>query len=161
MLTDLNLLLQQVLEDQEILIKEKHARFELEKLPSIAVNPGQIRQVFQNIISNALKFIKKGTPPVVRIHAKIGPGPTGQQDNSRFCHISIKDNGIGFDEKFADNIFTLFRRLHTKDRFEGTGIGLAISKKIVEKHGGNIIAKGEEGEGAEFIIILPVSNETL
>jgi PAS domain S-box-containing protein len=156
-LTDLNVLLQQVLEDQEILIKEKHAKFEVGTLPSIEVNSGQMRQVFQNIISNALKFIKKGTTPVVRIHAKIGPGPLEQQEDGRFCHISIKDNGIGFDEKFADNIFTLFRRLHTKDRFEGTGIGLAISKKIVEKHGGNIIAKGVEGEGAEFIIILPVS----
>lgn len=162
-LTDLNQLLQQVLEDQEVLIKEKHARFEVGTLPSIEVNPGQIRQVFQNIISNSLKFIKKGATPVVRIHAKIGPGllPADQDDNGAFCYISIKDNGIGFDEKFADNIFTLFRRLHTKDRFEGTGIGLAISKKIIEKHGGNIIAKGVEGEGAEFIIILPVSNETL
>jgi PAS domain S-box-containing protein len=159
-MTDLNLLLQQVLEDQEILIREKNARFNISPLPIIEVNPGQIRQVFQNLISNGLKFIRKGTAPVIDISAKTmkrSPFDGGSDTDDNYCYISFKDNGIGFDEKFADNIFTLFRRLHTKDKFEGTGIGLAISKKIVEKHGGHIIAKGMEGQGAEFIIILPVT----
>lgn len=157
-MTDLNVLLNQVLEDQEILIRERDARFEISTLPRIEVNPGQMRQVFQNLVSNALKFIRKGNPPVIQISARTTTSAVGEDDGhgDNYCYISFRDNGIGFDEKFADNIFTLFRRLHTKDKFEGTGIGLAITKKIVEKHGGHIIAKGVEGQGAEFIIILPV-----
>ncbi|MEO6720490.1 MAG: ATP-binding protein [Ferruginibacter sp.] len=157
-LTDLNILVKEVLEDYEIVIKEKKARISVEALPAIEVNPGQIRQVFQNLISNALKFVQPGEPPVLHISAKmIDDNTTIENDSkSRWCYISFHDNGIGFDDKFASKIFTLFRRLHTKDKFEGTGIGLAISKKIIEKHRGQIIARGREGKGAEFIIILPV-----
>ncbi|MDO9375958.1 MAG: ATP-binding protein [Ferruginibacter sp.] len=159
--TDLNVLINEVLEDYEILLKEKKASIIVDPLPSIEVNPGQMRQVFQNIISNALKFIRKDTPPYIRISAN--PGVDGNEpatNNESFCYLSFKDNGIGFDDKFARTIFTLFRRLHTKDKFEGTGIGLAISKKIIEKHRGNIIAKGQEGVGSEFIIVLPTRQNT-
>jgi two-component system CheB/CheR fusion protein len=158
-LTDLNLLISEVLEDYEILIKEKQATIVVDKLPAIEVNPGQIRQVFQNIISNALKFIRKDIPPYIRISSQLILNETTENSGTPggSCYLSFEDNGIGFDDKFAKKIFTLFRRLHTKDRFEGTGIGLAISKKIIEKHRGNIIAKGREGNGSEFIIILPVS----
>ncbi|MES2892659.1 MAG: ATP-binding protein [Bacteroidota bacterium] len=159
--TDLNVLINEVLEDYEILLKEKKASIIVDPLPSIEVNPGQMRQVFQNIISNALKFIRKDTPPYIRISAN--PGVEGNEPathNESFCYLSFKDNGIGFDDKFARTIFTLFRRLHTKDKFEGTGIGLAISKKIIEKHRGNIIAKGQEGVGSEFIIVLPTRQNT-
>ncbi|HZI54431.1 MAG TPA: ATP-binding protein, partial [Chitinophagaceae bacterium] len=155
-LTDLNVLLNEVLEDYEILIKEKKATITIGDLPSIEVNPGQMRQVFQNIISNALKFIRHEVPPDIRISCKpvLTENEVERKEES-FCYLSFKDNGIGFDDQFAKKIFTLFRRLHTKDKFEGTGIGLAISKKIIEKHHGNIIAKGQEGNGSEFIIVLP------
>ncbi len=160
--TNLNDILNEVLEDYEILIKEKKANIVVEKLPSIEVNAGQMRQVFQNIISNALKFVRKDAHPSIHISAQIKSSNSDEpnvQLNSGHCYLCFQDNGIGFDDKFAKNIFTLFRRLHTKDKFEGTGIGLAISKKIVEKHGGHIIAKGIEGKGAEFIIILPMSQQ--
>ena len=163
-LTDLNTVIKEVLEDYEILIREKNAKISVETLPVIEVNPGQIRQVFQNLISNALKFVQKGTPPSLHISAKMIGDTTIDNKvtvEGQNCYISFSDKGIGFDDKFASKIFTLFRRLHTKDKFEGTGIGLAISKKIIEKHGGHIIAKGCEGKGAEFIIILPVSQRSV
>lgn len=160
-LTDLNVLLNEVLEDYEILIKEKKATITIGDLPSIEVNPGQMRQVFQNIISNALKFIRHEVPPDIRISCKPFLSENGvERKEESFCYLSFKDNGIGFDDQFAKKIFTLFRRLHTKDKFEGTGIGLAISKKIIEKHHGNIIAKGQEGNGSEFIIVLPTRQKT-
>jgi light-regulated signal transduction histidine kinase (bacteriophytochrome) len=158
--TDLNSVIKEVLEDYEMLIKEKNASIEVGEMPSIDVNPGQIRQVFQNLISNSLKFVQEGLAPSLHIRSKLIGDTTfenGIKIEGKYCYISFQDNGIGFDDKFASKIFTLFRRLHTKDKFEGTGIGLAISKKIVEKHNGHIIAKGWEGKGAEFIIILPVS----
>lgn len=162
-LTDLNKLINEVLEDYELLIQEKRGKVIVENLPSIEVNAGQIRQVFQNIISNSLKFSRKDVAPFLHISSKI----VSQEDavgnhlvpNGGQCYLRFKDNGIGFDDKFARNIFTLFRRLHTKDKFEGTGIGLAISKKIVEKHRGHIIAKSSEDNGSEFIIILPVTQQ--
>lgn len=161
-LTDLNVVVNEVLEDYEILLKEKQASVVVDLLPTIEVNPGQMRQVFQNIISNALKFIRKDTPPYIRVSAKPGINELeAAPDHESFCYLSFKDNGIGFNDKFARTIFTLFRRLHTKDKFEGTGIGLAISKKIIEKHRGNIIAKGQEGVGSEFIIILPKKQNTI
>lgn len=157
--TNLNDILNDVLEDFEILISEKNANIVVDKLPSVEVNAGQMRQVFQNIISNALKFVRNDATPIIHVTAQIkyssAAGPEVPLAEGH-CYLSFKDNGIGFDDKFAKNIFTLFRRLHTKDKFEGTGIGLAISKKIVEKHGGHIIAKGVEGKGSEFIIILPL-----
>lgn len=160
--TDLNAIVNEVLEDFEMRIKEKGAKITIENLPTIEINPGQIRQVFQNIISNALKFVRKDIPPFIRISSKIRKDASfdeGMPVAGGYCYLSFKDNGIGFDDKFANKIFTLFRRLHTKDKFEGTGIGLALSKKIIEKHKGHIIAKGFEGKGSEFIIILPVSQE--
>jgi signal transduction histidine kinase len=121
-----------------------------------------LRQLFQNLISNALKFSKTGEVPVIEIKAELiaektfnsSPRPDGS-----FCLLSIKDNGIGFDEKYTANVFSLFERLHAKDAYEGTGIGLAIAKKIVEKHGGLIAVKSSEGHGAEFKIILPMKQK--
>lgn len=160
--TDLNLLVREVLEDYEMLIKEKNATITLQELPSIEANSGQMRQVFQNLISNALKFVRPGIQPMISVTASTAPTEPGMNDlqHSRHCFITIKDNGIGFDDKFAKNIFTLFRRLHTKDKFEGTGIGLAVSKKIIEKHKGQIIARGVEGVGSEFSIILPLTQRS-
>lgn len=160
--TDLNKLVKELMEDYELLIKDKNARITVDKLPTIEVNPGQMRQVFQNILSNALKFSKKHEAPVINISSKAvkDDSVTSTEPSSDIYYsISFKDNGIGFDDQFATNIFTLFRRLHTKDKFEGTGIGLAISKKIIEKHKGLISAKSKEGLGSEFIIVLPASQQ--
>lgn len=158
-LTDLKMLLQELLKDFELLIEEKKALITIEDLPAIEVNPGQIRQVFQNIISNALKFSKEDVRPEILISGKricenVFDG-TPDIAGSYAC-IHVKDNGIGFDEKYMANVFTLFKRLHTKDKYEGTGIGLAITKRIIEKHNGQIIAQSSEGEGSDFIIVLPV-----
>ncbi|HEX8461873.1 MAG TPA: ATP-binding protein [Segetibacter sp.] len=158
-LTDLKLLAEELLKDFELIIEEKQATIIVEDLPTIEVNPGQIRQVLQNILSNALKFSRKGTNPVICIFGKRicdSSYDSAAQTDGPFACIHIKDNGIGFDEKYMSNVFTLFKRLHTKDKYEGTGIGLAITKRIIEKHNGSIIAKSTEGQGSEFIIVLPV-----
>ena len=156
-LTDL---VKELKEDFELSIKEKNAQIHVGDLPSIDVNRGQIRQVFQNIISNALKFSTKDKPPVITIggsRIKERSFDSDIDDDGPFCTISIQDNGIGFDEKYVKNIFALFERLNAKDKYEGTGIGLSIAKKIIEKHNGLITAVSREGEGATFQIILPIS----
>jgi two-component system CheB/CheR fusion protein len=157
-MTDLNEIVKGTLEDFELTIKEKNAKIEVGDLPVLPVIPGQIRQVFQNLISNALKFSKKNVPPLIRITsqalAKRSFMSMPQKDGP-FYSISIVDNGIGFDPQFSNNIFNLFQRLHSKDKFEGTGIGLAITKKIIEKHNGLIRADSKEDVGATFVIILP------
>jgi two-component system CheB/CheR fusion protein len=157
-MTDLNEIVKGTLEDFELTIKEKNAKIEVGDLPVLPVIPGQIRQVFQNLISNALKFSKKNVPPLIRITSQ----PLAKrsfmsmiQKDGPFYAITIADNGIGFDPQFSNNIFNLFQRLHSKDKFEGTGIGLAITKKIIEKHNGLIRADSKEGVGATFVIILP------
>jgi signal transduction histidine kinase len=158
-LTDINVILDELLADLEILIAEKNATIKISKFPEMEVVPGQIRQLFQNILSNALKFSKKEVPPVITINVSC----TAQQelegpeaDNGNFCRITITDNGIGFNEIYKEKIFTMFQRLHSKEAFEGTGIGLAIVKKIVEKHNGIITVSSREGEGTTFTLVLPI-----
>jgi two-component system CheB/CheR fusion protein len=161
-LTDLKLLTKELLKDFELLIEEKKATIQVEELPKIEVNPGQFRQVLQNIISNALKFSRSEESPIITISGKRicdSNYDSFEQTDGRFACIHIKDNGIGFDEKYMAHVFTLFKRLHTKDKYEGTGIGLAITKRIIEKHHGTIIAHSIEGQGSEFIIVLPVHQE--
>ncbi|MBC7552867.1 MAG: PAS domain-containing protein [Taibaiella sp.] len=160
--TNLNELLKELLTDYEILIKDKNANIYISRLPEIEVNKGQIRQVFQNIISNALKFSRADEAPAVLITArKLELKEIDSPQGDNFCLISIKDNGIGFDKKYANNIFSLFEKLNAKDKYEGTGIGLAIAKKIVEKHHGIISAKSEEGVGSEFVFIVPISQKRI
>ena len=157
--TDLSVLFKELLEDFELVIKEKKAEVKVGAMPSIAVNRGQIRQVFQNILSNALKFSREDIPPRINIYSRCMATRSfsgAEQENGPFCLIGIGDNGIGFDNKYLTSVFSLFERLHSKDRFEGTGIGLAIAKKIVEKHHGLISAVSTEGRGSEFRIILPM-----
>lgn len=161
---DLNHIVAELKEDLELLIEEKRATISTSELPCIEVNKGQIRQVFQNIISNALKFAKEEVLPLIeisgkRIAEKSFASPL--QPDGPYCMISIKDNGIGFDQKYVGNIFSLFERLNAKDKYEGSGIGLSIAKKIVEKHNGLITAVGTEGSGAEFQLILPVTGTPL
>ena len=158
--TDLNEVVNEIIEDFELIINEKKATIRVNDLPVLNVKRGQIRQVFQNIISNALKFSKPGEPPLIEIFStRISQKSfdAEQNEDGLFYLISIKDNGIGFDEKYVNNIFDLFERLHSKDTYEGTGIGLAIAKKIIEKHHGLITASSKTGGGAEFKIILPIS----
>ncbi|RYZ49373.1 MAG: PAS domain-containing sensor histidine kinase, partial [Sphingobacteriales bacterium] len=156
---DLNLMFDGLRSDYEVMIEEMGAEINIEKLPCIRVNPGQIRQVFQNLVSNALKFSKKGEKPVITISSArvsaLDPF-AGEDPNGRYCRISVRDNGIGFDEKYLENIFSLFERLNAKADYEGSGIGLAIARKIIEKHNGMLTAHSSEGKGAEFIIILPI-----
>ncbi|GAA4740512.1 PAS domain-containing sensor histidine kinase [Flavisolibacter ginsenosidimutans] len=155
---DLNKIVADIKEDFELLIAEKGAIIRSGELPTLAANKGQIRQVFQNIVSNALKFTKPGINPVIDVKAKrIGEKSfaAAEQKDGNYVLLCFKDNGIGFGQQYVQHIFSLFERLNSKDKYEGTGIGLAIAKKIVEKHNGLINAVSKEGEGSEFQIILP------
>jgi signal transduction histidine kinase len=156
---DLNRIIDDLKDDFELVIEEKGAHIDAGELPCVQVNGGQIRQVFYNIVSNALKFSKPGKPPVISITSKrIADKSFTSEDQSDgpFCLISICDNGIGFDEQYLSKIFALFERLNSKDKYEGTGIGMAIAKKIIDKHNGLITAESKHNCGAEFKIILPV-----
>lgn len=159
--TDLNTMFAEVLEDFEITIREKQARITAGDLPELDISPGQFRQVLHNLLSNALKFTRPGTPPVVRLDsARIRERSfdSPMDPDGSFFRFSLADNGIGFEEKFADNIFKLFQRLHPKDRFEGTGIGLAVTKKIIERHNGLITVHSSENSGSRFDWILPANH---
>ncbi|KQS26773.1 response regulator [Dyadobacter sp. Leaf189] len=163
LLTDLNMLISDLLSDFDEIILQKNAEISIGKLPLIDTIPSQIRQVFQNLISNALKFSKPDVPPRITITAELiehkdvhsEPSPAGG-----FCRIVIADNGIGFDEKFLDRIFVIFQRLNNLNSYEGTGIGLAIAKKIMDKHNGLISAQSTQNEGARFILVLPAVQQT-
>ena len=121
-------------------------------LPTIDADPTQMRRLLQNLIGNALKFHRPEAPPLVKISAKRLDSP----ERGQRYQILVEDNGIGFDEKYLDRIFTPFQRLYSQGKYEGTGIGLAICRKIVERHGGSITAKSRPGQGATFIVTLPV-----
>jgi signal transduction histidine kinase len=157
--TDINNILNELVADLEILIAEKNATIHIDKFPEMEVVPGQIRQLFQNILSNALKFSRKDVPPVVNINvSRIAEQDLEgtESENGNYCRIAISDNGIGFNEIYKEKIFTMFQRLHSKEAFEGTGIGLAIVKKIVEKHNGIITVSSREEEGTTFTLVLPI-----
>lgn len=161
---DLKEIVNELLEDFELIIEEKKAQVIVNDLPCIDANKGQIRQVFQNIISNALKFARTDVSPVIKIACKrIGEKSfnSAEDADGLYWMICIRDNGIGFNEKYVENIFSLFERLNSKDKYEGTGIGLAIAKKIIEKHNGIITAVSKPGKGAEFQIILPATQTNI
>jgi len=160
--TDLNVVLQEVLSDFDYMIERKNATIKTSELPTIDSIPSQLRQVFQNLIGNALKFSGNTDHPVIEITSEIIAEKSFESPVSpegRFCRIVVKDNGIGFDEIYLDRIFIIFQSLNDRQTYEGTGIGLAIAKKIIEKHNGLITAKSQVGEGASFIIILPLKYE--
>jgi signal transduction histidine kinase len=121
-----------------------------------------MRQLLQNLIGNALKFHRPDVTPVVRVDAQIisGKPPQGEPDapNVKLCRLSVSDNGIGFDEKYLDRIFNVFQRLHSRADYEGTGMGLAIARKIVLFHGGDITARSKPDAGAQFIVTLPMTH---
>lgn len=151
---DLNKVVDDVLVDLELLIKEKKARVTVGKLPTLEIVKIEAVQIFQNLISNALKYSKAGVPSLIDIKSELLAD--NDDSASQLCRITISDNGIGFDETYMNKIFNMFQRLHGKSEYEGTGIGLAIVKKIIEKHDGTITAKSRENEGATFIITLPL-----
>jgi light-regulated signal transduction histidine kinase (bacteriophytochrome) len=156
---DLNELVLEVLEDFELVLEEKKAQMVTGRLATLEVNRGQARQLLQNLVSNALKFSNDSVAPLIKItgrHLAEKSFDSPEKKNGPFYLLSIEDNGIGFEEKYTPNIFALFERLNAKDKYEGTGIGLAITKKIVEKHSGMIDVKSKPGKGSTFQIILPV-----
>jgi light-regulated signal transduction histidine kinase (bacteriophytochrome) len=156
--SDLNSILAEVLSEMENQIAEKKAVIEAAPLPLLNVNPVLIRPLFHNLVSNAIKYSKKDVTPVVKIYSEFSAGHNGgsQEIKSKYCRIYIEDNGIGFEQKYSEQIFGMFKRLHLHTEFEGTGIGLALCKKIVEEHNGFITARSKVGEGSMFIISLPV-----
>ena len=159
---DLNQVAQEVLSDLEVRIEEVGGRVEVDDLPTIDADPTQMRQLFQNLIGNALKFRRPEDPPVVKIHGKRLDGHSDGLDGGyltdELYEIIVEDNGIGFEEKYLDRLFTIFQRLHGRGEYEGNGVGLAVCRKIAERHGGNITAKRTEGEGAKFMVTLPMTH---
>lgn len=164
--TDLNDVLNDVRSDLEHDVQKKEAKFFVDDLPVIWAIPSQIRQLFQNLISNSLKFTKTGSIPEViikseKIESDHIKGAGVKQESSIFYRIYISDNGIGFDPKYAEDIFVVFKRLHSYHEFQGTGIGLSICKKIVDKHNGSITAESTPNKGSTFIITLPEKNNLI
>ncbi len=157
---DLNLLLNDILSDLEMAIQKKNAEVVIGDLPVIDGIKIQLQQLFQNLISNSLKFSSTSRIPIIEIicknHMKADLLHNGSGESNHWCNIYVKDNGIGFEQQHAEKIFQIFQRLHGRSEFEGSGIGLSICKKIVENHHGKISASGYPDEGATFTITLPV-----
>jgi signal transduction histidine kinase len=149
---DLNDVAAAVISDLELRITETEARLEVAPLPVILADESQMRQLLQNLTMNALKFRQPGAPPHIQICCEETPV---NNNGDRDILLIVEDNGIGFDEKYLDRIFQPFQRLHSQDVFEGSGIGLAICRKIAERHGGSISAQSKPGSGSRFIVRLP------
>lgn len=147
---DLAEVIREVLGDLEVLIESKGAVVDVGELPTIQADPTQMRQVFQNLIANAMKFQGEGAVPHVAIRAE-----PDTSRSTRGWRISVRDNGIGFEQQHAERIFAPFQRLHGRSEFGGSGIGLAIVRRIVERHGGAITAESSPGQGACFLLCLP------
>jgi PAS domain S-box-containing protein len=148
---DLSAVGREVVNDLEGRIELVKGRVELGELPVLDAEELQMRQLLQNLIGNALKFRRPDETPVVKVEARKFTDETGRE----LCELTVADNGIGFDEKYLDRIFNVFQRLHTRNEYEGTGMGLAIVRKIALFHGGDITAKIKPGQGATFIVTLP------
>jgi PAS domain S-box-containing protein len=147
-MVDLNQIMQEIVRDLDLHIKEKNAVLDIAELPVITGNSLRLRQLFSNLISNSLKYSKKDVPPHIEVALNSADGAVA---------ISIKDNGIGFEEQYKEKIFELFERLHTRDKFPGTGIGLSICKRITELHHGTISARSEPNEYSIFEVTLPLT----
>lgn len=157
---DLNLLIEGIESDLELLIIQKEAKIIYSGLPTVDAIPALIYQLFYNLINNSLKFARESTPSVINITAGICDEALvskmpGLRAGIQYWDIKITDNGIGFHQDYAEKMFNVFARLNSREKYEGTGLGLALSRKIVHRHKGEIFAKGQEGRGAEFHVILP------
>ena len=142
--------LEGVLSDLEVRIEKSGVILEVDPLPVVEADALQMRQILQNLIGNALKFIREGVTPMVQVRSRVY-----MENEQEWCEIRVIDNGIGFEQQYAERIFQIFQRLHGRKTFEGTGIGLAICRKIAERHNGTLIAQGELDQGATFIFTLP------
>ena len=159
--TELSLIINEVKAELKDTIQGKHATIEAIELGSANIIAFQFRQLMYNLISNALKFSQADKPSLIQITSRIVKGNKLNNDRlssgKNYCHITVKDNGIGFEPRFSERIFGVFQKLHGKEIYEGTGIGLAIVKKIVENHNGVITATGELKKGATFDIYIPAN----
>jgi two-component system CheB/CheR fusion protein len=159
--TDLSKIVEEVKTDLKEIIDEKHATVEATDLCEVNIIPFQFRQLMHNLISNALKFSRPGKPIHIKIKSRIEMGAVLKDKNllpeKKYCHISVSDNGIGFDPQYKDRIFEVFQKLHGKEEYPGTGIGLAIVKKVVQNHNGFISVASQLNKGAAFNIYIPVS----
>jgi two-component system, LuxR family, sensor kinase FixL len=156
---DLNKLMRNVVSDLEVRLEETGGKVEVEELMVIEADATQMRQLFQNLIVNSLKFRTPDKKPRIKISSQIIENKRRQEmpgQPSSLCQVFVKDNGIGFDEKYLNQIFQPFQRLHTQQEYEGTGIGLSICRRIAERHGGDITAKSRPEHGATFIVTLPI-----
>lgn len=152
---DLNQVLEAVVDDLEFAIENSGAKITSEPLPNIEADVSQMNQLFLNLLSNAMKFRRPDTKPVIHVnYEKITENADGVE--LEYHKLGVKDNGIGFDQEYRDKIFLPFQRLHAREEYEGTGIGLAVCRRIVERHGGRLEAFSAPDEGTEFVIILPV-----
>jgi len=154
--------IREVLSDLEVRIEQTGGTVEVADLPTVEADPMQMRQLFQNLIANALKFQRPEQPPIVKVYGQFLNGhaqhPEGNPTVDRLYQITVEDNGIGFDEKYVDRLFVIFQRLHGRGEYEGNGVGLAICRRIAERHGGNIAAKSTQGAGATFIVTMPTTH---
>lgn len=157
--SDLNGIIREIIVDIDEEIKEKKAAITVEKLPSLSVNPRLIRLLFHNLIGNALKYSKKDIHPDIKIRVETSLAVNSRDKKdlvNKYCRIFVEDNGIGFDQKYSEEVFGMFKRLHHETEFTGTGIGLALCKKIVEQHNGYISAQSQINQGSRFIVSLPL-----
>ena len=146
--TDLGEIMQIVMEDLQAIIREKNVEIHYAHLPVLDVDAGQIQRLFQNLIVNAVKY-NTSPKPVIEIDSAV---------NGDTCRFAFRDNGIGISAEFLQRIFTVFQRLHKHDEYSGSGMGLALCKKIVERHGGTIWVESQPDEGSTFYFTLPVKN---
>ncbi|EPX57256.1 histidine kinase [Cystobacter fuscus DSM 2262] len=146
---DLSVVAREVLEELKTAVEQTGASVTLEALPVLEADATQMRQLLRHLMGNALKFRREGVTPLLRVHGKVDA-------RGQWCVLVVEDNGIGFDEKYTDRLFQLFQRLHGRERYEGTGIGLAICRKIAEQHGGGIEVSSRAGEGSTFRVTLPL-----
>lgn len=161
---DMNLLFKNILEDLDSAITKSNARITVDDMPHVRASETQLRQLFQNLLTNAIKFRKEGRSPVIKVESFIALEGSkvikAIEDfvpkHSKYLLIKVSDNGIGFEQQYAEQIFIIFKRLHGHSDYEGTGIGLSVVKKIAENHSGFITAKGEPGKGAIFTVGLPI-----
>jgi signal transduction histidine kinase len=159
-LADMNVIIANVMQDFELAIKAKKAKIHIDKIPPFEVIPCQIRQVFHNLLSNALKFTRAGVPPEINIKAELVREKSIDAEvdaQGHYCRITFSDNGIGFDEMYTEKVFEIFQRLNQREDYEGTGIGLAIVKKVLDRHEGIITATSQVDKGTTFVMVLPVN----
>jgi light-regulated signal transduction histidine kinase (bacteriophytochrome) len=158
---DLNEVMRRVMDDLDYAIEETSAQLHIDPLPTIDADASQIAQVFMNLIANSLKFHLLDARPIITVTSEVKVVSPIVDDKRHWCCLRFADQGIGFEAQYAERVFSLFQRLHGRDEYSGTGIGLALCRKIIERHGGTITAQSEPGEGAVFTIYLPMTQTVI